>query len=75
MGSELVRLLADHTALGIVYRVDMRLRPDGEQGALASPLGATLGYYVTRGRTWERQALIKCRAGRGRSRAGQDLLR
>ena len=61
MGSEIVRLLADHTALGIVYRVDMRLRPDGEQGALASPLAATLGYYVTRGRTWERQALIKCR--------------
>jgi [glutamine synthetase] adenylyltransferase / [glutamine synthetase]-adenylyl-L-tyrosine phosphorylase len=65
MGSELVRLLADHTALGIVYRVDMRLRPDGEQGALASPLGATLGYYVTRGRTWERQALIKCRTVAG----------
>ena len=65
MGSELVRLLAEHTALGIVYRVDMRLRPDGEQGALASPLEATLGYYVTRGRTWERQALIKCRAVAG----------
>ena len=61
VGSDVVRLLADHTALGIAYRVDMRLRPDGEQGALASPLGATLGYYVTRGRTWERQALIKCR--------------
>ena len=65
MGSELVRLLAEHTSLGIAYRVDMRLRPDGEQGALASPLGATLGYYVTRGRTWERQALIKCRVVAG----------
>ncbi len=32
MGSEIVRLLADHTALGMAYRVDMRLRPDGEQG-------------------------------------------
>jgi glutamate-ammonia-ligase adenylyltransferase len=61
MGSEIVRLLADHTTLGIAYRVDMRLRPDGEQGALARTLDATLGYYVTRGRTWERQALIKCR--------------
>ena len=49
MGSDLVRLLADHTALGIAYRVDMRLRPDGEQGALARSLDATLGYYVTRG--------------------------
>jgi len=61
VGSDVVRLLTDHTALGIAYRVDMRLRPDGEQGALARPLDATLGYYVTRGRTWERQALIKCR--------------
>ncbi len=61
MGSEIVRLLEDHTALGIAYRVDMRLRPDGMQGALARSLDATLGYYVTRGRTWERQALIKCR--------------
>ncbi len=61
VGSDIVRLLTEHTALGIAYRVDMRLRPDGEQGALARPLDATLGYYVTRGRTWERQALIKCR--------------
>jgi glutamate-ammonia-ligase adenylyltransferase len=61
MGTEIVRLLAEHTALGAAYRVDMRLRPDGEQGALARSLDATLGYYVTRGRTWERQALIKCR--------------
>jgi glutamate-ammonia-ligase adenylyltransferase len=61
IGSDIVRLLADHTALGIAYRVDMRLRPDGTQGALARSFNATLGYYVTRGRTWERQALIKCR--------------
>ena len=32
MGTEIVRLLAEHTALGMAYRVDMRLRPDGEQG-------------------------------------------
>jgi glutamate-ammonia-ligase adenylyltransferase len=61
MGSDIVRLLTEHTALGIAYRVDMRLRPDGEEGAMARSLGATLGYYETRGRTWERQALIKCR--------------
>jgi [glutamine synthetase] adenylyltransferase / [glutamine synthetase]-adenylyl-L-tyrosine phosphorylase len=74
MGSDLVRLLADHTALGIAYRVDMRLRPDGEQGALARPLDATLGYYVTRGRTWERQALIKCRPVAGDLTLGATFL-
>ena len=49
------------------------IAPDGEQGALASPLGATLGYYVTRGRTWERQALIKCRAVAGDLDLGKDF--
>jgi [glutamine synthetase] adenylyltransferase / [glutamine synthetase]-adenylyl-L-tyrosine phosphorylase len=73
IGTEIVRLLADHTALGIAYRVDMRLRPDGEQGALARPLDATLGYYVTRGRTWERQALIKCRPVAGDLALGQTF--
>ncbi len=44
MGSEIVRLLEDHTALGIAYRVNMRLRPDGMQGrwrARSMPLSAT----------------------------------
>jgi [glutamine synthetase] adenylyltransferase / [glutamine synthetase]-adenylyl-L-tyrosine phosphorylase len=74
MGSEIVRLLAEHTALGILYRVDMRLRPDGEQGALARALDATLGYYETRGRTWERQALIKCRPIAGDLELGRTFL-
>jgi len=74
MGSDMVRLLSDHTALGIAYRVDMRLRPEGDQGALARSLGATLGYYETSGRTWERQALIKCRPIAGDLGLGQTFL-
>ncbi len=73
MGSDLVRLLAEHNALGMAYRVDMRLRPDGEQGRCARPLEATLGYYVTRGRTWERQALLKCRPVAGDLALGQTF--
>ncbi len=61
LGGDLVRLLADHTSMGQAYRVDMRLRPEGEQGPLARSLGSTLAYYDNLGRTWERQALIKCR--------------
>ncbi len=74
MGAEIVRLLAEHTAQGVAYRVDMRLRPDGEQGALARTLEATLGYYETRGRTWERQALIKCRPVAGDLDLGRTFL-
>jgi glutamate-ammonia-ligase adenylyltransferase len=75
LGAEIVRLLADHTALGVAYRVDMRLRPEGDQGALARSLAATLGYYETSGRTWERQALIKCRPIAGSLELGQSFLK
>ena len=74
VGSEVVRTLADHTSLGLAYRVDMRLRPEGDQGPLARSLAATLGYYQTSGRTWERQALIKCRAVAGDRDLGADFL-
>ncbi len=74
MGGEIVRLLSDHTALGVAYRVDMRLRPEGDQGALARSLAATLGYYETAGRTWERQALIKCRPSAGSLDLGRAFM-
>ncbi len=74
LGGEIVRLLADHSAVGMAYRVDMRLRPEGEHGALARSLSATLGYYETTGRTWERQALIKCRPVAGDLDLGRTFL-
>ena len=74
LGGELVRLLSDHTSLGVAYRVDMRLRPEGDQGPLARSFAGTLGYYETSGRTWERQAMIKCRAIAGDLSLGADFL-
>jgi glutamate-ammonia-ligase adenylyltransferase len=74
LGGEVVRFLSDHTSLGLAYRVDMRLRPEGDQGPLARSLPSTLGYYQTAGRTWERQALIKCRPIAGDLDLGRDFL-
>ncbi len=74
LGGEIVRFLSDHTSLGMAYRVDMRLRPEGDQGPLARSLPSTLGYYQTSGRTWERQALIKCRPIAGDLDLGNDFL-
>ncbi|HEU5117272.1 MAG TPA: bifunctional [glutamate--ammonia ligase]-adenylyl-L-tyrosine phosphorylase/[glutamate--ammonia-ligase] adenylyltransferase, partial [Isosphaeraceae bacterium] len=74
IGGEVVRILTDHTALGPAYRVDMRLRPEGDQGPLARSLESTLGYYVTSGRTWERQALIKARPIAGDLSLGDEFL-
>jgi glutamate-ammonia-ligase adenylyltransferase len=59
--AEVVRLLSSVTDRGFAYRVDLRLRPEGKGGPLARSLSSTLSYYDHRGRTWERQALIKLR--------------
>jgi glutamate-ammonia-ligase adenylyltransferase len=55
------RLLSTSTGEGIVYRVDLRLRPQGQKGEIALPLGSYGEYYLTWGRTWERMALIRAR--------------
>jgi glutamate-ammonia-ligase adenylyltransferase len=71
---ELVRLLSSHTDRGFAYRVDLRLRPEGDRGPLARSLASTLSYYDTMGRTWERQALIKLRHVGGDAALAQDFL-
>jgi glutamate-ammonia-ligase adenylyltransferase len=71
---EVVRLLSTHTDRGQAYRVDLRLRPDGGRGPLARTAAATLSYYDVRGRTWERQALIKLRAVGGDAALGREFL-
>ncbi len=52
-------LLGKSTADGFLYRIDNRLRPEGESGALAVSLMKVELYYQTYGQNWERQALLK----------------
>lgn len=73
--TEVVRLLSTHTDRGQAYRVDLRLRPEGQRGPLARSLTSTLSYYDTMGRTWERQALIKVRPAAGDVRLGEEFVR
>jgi glutamate-ammonia-ligase adenylyltransferase len=72
---EVLRLLASHTDRAGAYRIDLRLRPEGNRGPLARSLDSVLSYYDTRGRTWERQALIKVRPVAGDLHLGQQFLR
>jgi len=62
LGRRLIAALDECTADGFVFRVDMRLRPWGEGGALATSFDALEEYFVTQGREWERYAWIKARA-------------
>jgi [glutamine synthetase] adenylyltransferase / [glutamine synthetase]-adenylyl-L-tyrosine phosphorylase len=69
--TELVRLLSTHPQ---AYRIDLRLRPEGQRGPLARSLASTLSYYDAMGRTWERQALIKIRPIAGDMELGKRFL-
>ncbi len=51
--------LSEFTSEGYVYRVDLRLRPEGKAGNIAYSLDGFERYYQSRGETWERLALLK----------------
>ncbi|MEY2408231.1 MAG: [glutamine synthetase] adenylyltransferase / [glutamine synthetase]-adenylyl-L-tyrosine [Verrucomicrobiota bacterium] len=53
------------TADGALYRVDLRLRPEGEAGPLVRSLAGYENYYAQWGQTWERMMLIKARGVAG----------
>lgn len=73
LGRQLIRALGETTADGFVFRVDMRLRPFGQSGALVSNFDALEHYYQVHGREWERYALIKARIVAGDPVAGEQL--
>lgn len=56
-----IHLLHHSNAEGFVFRVDLRLRPNGDSGALVSSLAAMEAYYQEQGRDWERYAMVKAR--------------
>lgn len=59
LGRKIIRAIDTVTADGFVFRVDMRLRPYGQAGALALNFDAMVEYYQDQGREWERYAMIK----------------
>jgi glutamate-ammonia-ligase adenylyltransferase len=71
----LTAALADLTDEGYVYRVDLRLRPEGRVGPAAQSLDACEEYYRTRGATWERMALVKAWPVAGDLAVGHGFLR
>ncbi|MGD9852157.1 MAG: hypothetical protein AB7T38_12890 [Nitrospirales bacterium] len=75
LGQELTTLLSAATAEGAMFRVDLRLRPEGSVGALAYSVEDALHYYRTRGRTWERLAFLKALPLAGNRGVGQLLMR
>ena len=61
LGKSLINAIADITGDGQVFRVDMRLRPNGDSGPLVCSFDMLENYFITQGREWERYAWIKAR--------------
>ena len=75
LAKKLIAAIDEITEDGFVFRVDMRLRPFGSEGALVSSLDALEDYYQNNGREWERYAWIKGRVVAGDSQQLTKLLK
>jgi len=77
LGQRIIHMLTAHTPSGVLYEVDMRLRPSGNSGLLTVSLDALREYQLHQAWTWEHQALVRARpvAGDVRIRAGFESLR
>lgn len=73
VAEEVTRALAEVTADGFCFRVDLRLRPGGGEGPIAVSLAALLSYYESYGQTWERAVWLKARPVAGDRALGHLL--
>ena len=74
LAEKLSAAIGQKTEDGFVFRVDLRLRPEGQRGPLAQSLGGYEIYYESWGQTWERAALIKARPVAGDEALGREFL-
>lgn len=59
---------------GMLFRIDLRLRPEGDAGPLARSVASYENYYAQWGQTWERMMLIKARCVAGDSSLAGEFL-
>ncbi len=67
--------IGDVTDRDSVFRVDLRLRPEGSRGTIANSLASAERYYESFGRAWERQAWLKARACAGDLELGAQVMK
>ena len=67
------QLVGEPTEHGLVFRMDLALRPNGNSGPPAVSLSALETYFVSQGREWERFAWLKSRVVAGTVAAAPAL--
>src|SRR5882762_6781324 len=75
LGKRILETFSNPHPAGSLFRVDLRLRPEGSAGPLAQSLGSMENYYAGFGETWERLALIKARRIAGSRELAYEFMR
>ncbi|MCU0787991.1 MAG: hypothetical protein MUC91_07340, partial [Verrucomicrobia bacterium] len=74
LGEAFLNEVSRVTAEGFLFRVDLRLRPEGNSGPLTRSLASYENYYAQWGQTWERLMLIKARRVAGDNDVAGEFL-
>jgi len=74
LAEEIVRVVGAKSDEGTIFRIDLRLRPEGSSGPLVRSLESCENYYAEWGETWERMALIKSRCVAGDAALGDEFV-
>jgi len=61
VGKRIIHMITTNSSSGMLYEVDLRLRPSGNSGLLVCSLEAYETYQMESAWTWEQQALVKAR--------------
>ena len=75
LAQQTTELLSRHTREGPVFRIDLRLRPQGNEGEPAVPLPHAIDYYSHVAHDWELQAMIKVRHSAGDVGLAREFVR
>jgi glutamate-ammonia-ligase adenylyltransferase len=73
LAERLIENIASTTQEGFLYRVDLRLRPWGNDGPLITTIDGYLRYIQKHARLWEKQAFLKARPIAGNLSFGEEL--
>ncbi len=74
LAEEITRAVSATGEEGTIFRIDLRLRPEGKTGPIARSLDSCENYYAEWGETWERMALVKARPVAGDPALGDEFL-
>ena len=73
LAENIVGTFSSHDSAGALFRIDLRLRPEGASGPIVRSLESIENYYAAHGETWERMALIKARVVAGSAELGYEF--